>query len=240
MKNLEPLAEAIVGEFSKYDFARTKLMEAGWVPHYTMPFDSLSAQDSSPDVLQKELLDHYTSEWGQIRSTIHSRVLCYAIDDDCKASFLEAICAHEIGLYRCVPRLLYPEIERLLRIEMNIDGHISPKCMAQMLTERGSNLTKVASIEDFIPNGLFELELFDLITAVMDTKESLSASRPSPGLYEQILGANSMGLASASPIPNRHAVVHGLVAYASAQSSLNMIFIADYYFQAISSIKKRV
>ena len=46
VKTLEPMAEALVRsaskleqEFSKYDYASAALSKAGWVPHYTTPFD---------------------------------------------------------------------------------------------------------------------------------------------------------------------------------------------------------
>ena len=40
--------------------------------------------------------------------------------------------------------------------------------------------------------------------------------------------------AKQNPIPTRHAVAHGLVAYSSQQSSLNAIFIADYVLSIVS------
>ena len=56
-----------------------------------------------------------------------------------------------------------------------------------------------------------------------------------PGLAVHVDKTN-IALARQSPIPTRHAVVHGLVTYSSQQSSLNAIFIADYVFSVLSLI----
>ena len=39
------------------------------------------------------------------------------------------------------------------------------------------------------------------------------------------------------PVPNRPAVVHGLVVYSSMQNSLNAIFMTDYIFLVIGLLK---
>ena len=57
-------------------------------------------------------------------------------------------------------------------------------------------------------------------------------------LYEHIDDENDRSKFAESPIPNRHATVHGLVPYASEKSSLNSIFLADFVFLMITQIKK--
>ena len=38
------------------------------------------------------------------------------------------------------------------------------------------------------------------------------------------------------PIPNRHAVVHGLVSYTTPRDSMNSLVIADFMFTSINAI----
>ncbi len=58
-------------------------------------------------------------------------------------------------------------------------------------------------------------------------------------LYKRIDNENDRSMFEESPIPNRHAAVHGLVPYASEKSSLNSIFLADFVFLMITQTKKR-
>ena len=246
-KALEPIAEAFVlivskleQEFSKYDYANAALSKAGWVPHYTTPFEYISAWDSAPEMIHDELLDYYTDKWSKIRLEMESRLWGYNIDPESKATFGEALGAHEAGLYRCVSRVLFPEIERLLRIEMGITDtdYLSPKKMTQRLVNRESALTQEASLEDFMPNGLYELALFDRITQVLRSEGQVTDSMLFSGLYESVKDEESLERVRRDPVPNRHAAMHGLVVYSSRQNSLNMIFVADYVFQVVDSLKR--
>ena len=40
------------------------------------------------------------------------------------------------------------------------------------------------------------------------------------------------------PVPNRHAALHGRVSYASEKSSLNMLIMTDFIFDAISKVAR--
>jgi hypothetical protein len=46
-----------------------------------------------------------------------ARLKASRVDDVAQATFIEALEAHGLGLYRVAPRLLFPEIERLARNE---------------------------------------------------------------------------------------------------------------------------
>ncbi len=53
-------------------------------------------------------------------------------------------------------------------------------------------------------------------------------------LYEPIRNENDRKSFLDNSVPNRHAVIHGLVIYSSEQSSLNSIFMFEYVLQLIS------
>lgn len=224
---------------SKYDYASAALSKARWVPHYTTPFEYIATWDSNPVVIQSKLLEFYTGQWSQVRLEVESRLTGYDINPESKATLGEALEAHEAGLYRCVSRVLFPEIERLLRIEMDISGHISSgKMINRLANSREPELTQEASLEDFAPNGLYELALFDRIIQVLRTKGHVTDSMFFSGLYENVTTDESLERARRDPVPNRHAAMHGLVVYSSPQNSLNMIFVADYVFQVVDSMKR--
>ena len=42
----------------------------------------------------------------------------------------------------------------------------------------------------------------------------------------------------ATDVPNRHASIHGLVSYSTFKHSMNMIIMADYIFQILTSATK--
>ena len=243
---LEPVAEAFVRtvdrldkEFSRYDYASDVLSKAGWVPHYTTPFEQIATWDDKPAVIRCKLLNYYTGRWSQIRSQIESQLRSYDINQESKATLEEALEAHESGLYRCVTRVLFPEIERLFRLEMDINDRIrSEEMICRLANSRKSALTKEASLEDFAPSGLYELALFDRITQVLSTESQVTESKFFLGLYESVTPGESLEKAQRDPVPNRHAALHGLVVYSSLQNSLNMIFVTDYVFQVVDRMKR--
>jgi len=58
-------------------------------------------------------------------------------------------------------------------------------------------------------------------------------------LYKQVRTPDEVAAARLDPVPNRHAVLHGRVSYATLKSSLNMLIMADFIFDAISKIKSQ-
>ena len=63
---------------------------------------------------------------------MESRLGDYHIDEEARAAFREAFAAHDAGLYRCVCRLLFPEIERMIGA-----GDVGSKKMLEELTGAG-------------------------------------------------------------------------------------------------------
>ena len=241
IKAIEPIALGVREEFSKYAYSDEILAKAGWLPHYTTPFNHISKFGGDVEAIKMALLEYYTKNWKNVRYEIETRLSNYKIDPEAKATFRESLDAHEAGLYRCVSRVLFPELERLFRVEVldkNI-GKITSSAMIKGLVNRESALAHNASLGDFMPNGFFELIIFDRMTRILETRSQFGSTIPSYGLYDSVFTPESLEQVKQDPVPNRHAALHGLVAYSSPLNSLNMIFVADYLFQVVNYLKVR-
>ena len=244
---LAPTAEALVPivlkavrEFSQLEQYREVLGRAGWVPHYTTPFGYVTECDDDIEAIRSGLCDHYKNNWLKVRLEIESRLSSYNITSEAKATFREALDAHEAGLYRCVCRVLFPEIDQLFRTELfeNKIGNMGSKAMIKGLVAGESDLAQDKSLGDFMPNGIYELILFEYLTKVLKEKDEIDITEPIFGLYTSFNTEETLERLKQDPVPNRNAAMHGLVAYSTPQNSLNMIFVADYIFQIISSFKE--
>jgi hypothetical protein len=96
---------------------------AGWLPHYTTPF-YLVKDDTNATELSALLDDYYRQNWTHIRQEFNARLSGLAVDEEAKATFSEALDGHGHGLFRATPRLLFPEIERIARVEL-LGGKLS-------------------------------------------------------------------------------------------------------------------
>ncbi len=235
-----PLAQAVERGRERWNDTEI-LLNQGWVPNHTTPF-ALVAECKDDDArLQNSLLAYYTDNWSEVRARLETRLASYGVDDESQATFQEALDAHETGLYRSVSRGLFPEIERVLRAAL-FNGRarrdISYRYFINKLTGEAANL----ALGDFLISGVQDMMLFKYLTeGFREHSASGDDSRSAtpeyvPGLAVGVDETN-VGRARQSPIPTRHAVVHGLVAYSSRQSSLNAIFIADYVFSVVSKVK---
>ena len=223
-----PLAQAVGRELARWDTAEN-LLEQGWVPNHTTPFDLVAECGDDGARLQTSLLDYYTDNWAEVRTQLESRIPSDGIDDEAKATFREALDNHEAGRYRSVSRVLFPELDRVFRAELfdGRAGQIPFNKFVGELTGENANL----GLGDFLISGTQDIVLFDYLTK--------GGKSTGPGLAVDVLNETSVERAKRSPIPTRHAVVHGLVAYSSPQSSLNAIFIADYVFSVLSVAQRR-
>ena len=231
---LAPFAQEI-----ERGLAAENLLKQGWVPNFATPYDLVDECGDDGVTLEKSLLDYYTVNWGAVRTQLESRLASYAIDDEAKATFREALDAHEAGFYRAVSRLLFPEFERLFRAAL-FDGRAGQIPYSNFMEKLFSDEeADHLGLGDFLIAGFQDIVLFKYMTESV-RKPRISTDDPSgaapeyvPGLAVRVDKTN-IALARQSPIPTRHAVVHGLVTYSSKQSSLNTIFIADYVFSILS------
>ena len=140
-----------------------------------------------------------------------------AIDDEAKATFIEALSAHEAGFYRCVARTLFPEIERVSRDELQ-DGAMDKNTSQLKLRNAISNLCP----SDIARDGILGMRLYRKLSS------HLYANMPTPERVAAI---------AAEPVPNRHAAVHGYVPYNTFRHSINALIIAEYLLHTITVVK---
>ena len=233
-----PFAQAAAHGMKRWDTAES-LLKRGWVPNRTTPFDLVAECGDDDTRLRTSLLAYYTDNWPQVRARLEARMSSLDVDDEAKAAFREALDAHEGGLYRCVSRLLFPEFERVFRAALfhGQAGHIPYHEFVTKLSGEAANL----ELADFLTAGIQDMVLFGYLTEGVRSSDASgdhstgAAPNYEPGLAVGV-NATNVERAKQSPIPTRHAVAHGLVAYSSQQSSLNAIFIADYVFSVVSRV----
>ena len=213
-QGLAQLAEAAapyVQKFVRYHNIVEKFDATGWLPYHMAPVDYVEHYEGDSIHLEKKIAEYYVTEWASIRADMESRFSEYHIDDEARDTFREALSAHEHKNYRCVSRVLFPEIERMIRFNLfNGAGRVRTDDMLERLTgER--------PLEDFISQRTFGLVLF---------------GRLIKHLYEQVSDEGRSEFAR-NFVPNRHAAIHGLVSYSTHKHSMNMIIMADYIFQIL-------
>ena len=148
-------------ELERWDTAED-LLKREWVPNHTTPFGLVAECGNDETKLQTSLLAYYTDNWSEVRARLESRVSSLDIDDEAKATFREALDAHATGLYRCVSRLLFPELERAFRgaLYEGRAGHIKYNEFVTRLTGVAANL----ELADFLTTGIQDLVLFKYLT----------------------------------------------------------------------------
>ena len=231
-----PYMLAVARGMERWDAAES-LLEQGWVPNHSTPFDLVAECGDDSAKLQTSLLAYYTDNWPDVRARLETRLSSHYIDDEAKDTFREALDAHEAGLYRCVTRVLFPEFEKIFRATL-FDGRagwIRYNKFVKKLSGKDANLY----LEDFLIAGMQDMVLFNYLTeGGRKPGASSDGSRGVPREYVPgltvVVDETNVERARQSPIPTRHAVAHGLVAYSSRQSSLNALFIADYVFAVVS------
>ena len=242
METAAPILSKLVSEFAKWNFSSEVLGKAGWLPHYTTPFDQIAGCDKDTDAIRSRLLDYYKNNWKNVRSEIDARLSEYKIDAESKATFREALDAHEAGHYRCVCRVLFPEIERVFRTEL-FNGKIGPIGYEEIVRKL---VDTNKCIDAFIHEGLYDLSLFGHLTKAVRAKDREDRGEKPVSKSDDLIFGIFTGVRSEehrenlkkNPIPNRHAAIHGLVVYSSPQSSLNAIFIADYIFRIVTAMSR--
>ena len=243
-QSLKPLVERVrhfmrttglevAHEFAKWNISMEVLGSAGFLPHHTTPFQAIAECAGDIEEVRSRLFDYYTDNWQDIRPKIESRLSDYNIDAEAKETFHEALTAHESGLYRCVSRVLFPEVERLFRAEL-FDNKVGKIGYGKIIKELMAN----KGIKEFMPGGLYELTMFRHLMKALAKQEESESDKRIYGLYQDVGSEEDRERLQQDPVPNRHAAIHGLVVYSSQQNSLNMIFMADYIFSVISGLRE--
>ena len=224
--HLEPVARTMHAMAEKQRISDL-MVEAGWLYHQTTPLDLFADPEVGANEVCDKLNEYYEQNWISLRLAIESQFNDYDVDDEAKATVREAIKAHGYGLYRSVCRLLFPEIERVVQTEIfkRATGQVSYK-----------NLIEGRSLHELLPGGWYD---FDYLSHLMMSLKGSSESVLADSIFGLFRYVNESDLPrlERDPVPNRHAAMHGYVSYSSPQNSLNAIFVADYFFRLVSSLK---
>ena len=228
--HLEPLARGLVAMSEWHQISKV-LNASGWLPHHTTPLGLVA--DCSGDVCaaRNKLNEYYEQNWSSVRRAIESQIAEYNIDEEAKATFREALDAHGYGLHRSVCRVLFPEIERMLRTELF--GRRTGRENYQKIVE---TLVEDKTLDDFLPGGRFDFDYFGHLTAAVMEHSDDAFNERIFGLFRRV-DEDDLQRVGQDPVPNRHAAMHGYVSYSSSQNSLNAIFVADYMFRLIGSFR---
>lgn len=209
---------------------RETMAAAGWVHHHTTPLERIASHFNDPATVRTMLDEYYARNWGDVRSSIESRIHEFNVDEEAEATFREALNAHEFKLYRCVCRVLFPEIERVLRVETF--GYRRGRESSGKIIDR---LVSDKTLTDFLPGGWLDLNSFARLTN-RNVKRSDSVPHDEGfGLFADV-SQSDLPRVQSDPVPNRNAALHGYVEYTTHQNSLNTIFIAEYVFRVIASL----
>lgn len=211
LAQLADAAAPYVQKFVRYHKIVERFEGTGWLPYHLAPVEYVEHYEGDAIHLESKISEYYLSEWSGIRADIESRLNDYHIDDEAKDTFREALSAHEHENYRCVCRVLFPEIERVIKLNLfSGAGSVRTNKMLEKLTSD-------RPLEDFVSKEAFGLVLF---------------GRLIKHLYEQVSDEERSKFEQ-NFVPNRHAAIHGLVSYSTHKHSMNMIIMADYIFQIL-------
>lgn len=190
--------------------------DSGWLPHQTVPFEQMLRDCRADRRRFSEMVsDYYENHGNVVLDSIVRRLAEYSIDDEARATMVEAVDAYNSGLHRCVCRVLLPEIERIVREEL--------LGVARVSTLRESEFHDFLNkhhLEDFILTGPSDLVLF---------------GRLSKHVFRYVKSRHQVEQEST---PNRHAATHGWLSYSSNKNSLNTIICADYVYRLVTVLGK--
>ena len=214
---LPSVLEFIIQPFPVLVHPRAQMVsELGWVVHHSLPIDLLDSVHD--DDLDDAIMAYYKATWTDFRRETELDTHEYLVDQDTKETVIQALQAHESGLYRLVSPTLMAEIERVVRLQLK--GNVM---------ERQPNVKEtILSEVDELPMSSFH----DLTSSIMQY-DALEGH-----LYEHIKDETDRGRFADNSIPNRHAALHGLVPYSSEKSSLNSIFLMDFVLHTITQAKR--
>lgn len=206
---MQPYIEALASANKIID----SVLATGWLPHHTIGIDYIKESMVGTSSLESRIREYYEKNWLDIRHDIESRMACYRVSEEAKETFREAMDAHEAGHYRCVCRVLFPELDRELRIRFFNDstGRIDSREMLKALANRGS-------LEEYLQRSVFSYILFTQLATQ---------------LYKNVKESNKSQF-ELRDVPNRHAALHGLVRYTTHKHSMNMLVMTDYIFEILT------
>lgn len=203
-----------LARFTYYDAVATFYESSGWLPYRTAPFQvQFLKHPRDRDEAHSRLRDYYARSSSEILRDIETRTEGYDIDTEAVAVMREATQAHRERLYRCVYRVLLPEMERVIRADL-----LQIEKLIPINKKRIRAGLQQQHLEDVVIDFPHDLILFRILHKHL------------------FVPVRETSLTDAS-VPNRHAGTHGWLAYSTMKEALNAIICADYVFRLLSSLK---
>ena len=210
---MEPIVQAVVLSERISEVSRV----SGWLPYRTVPYAQYHRESEGDiDAFSVKVTYYYTSHSQIILQDIDSQMSKYDVDEEARATLREALKAHEYGLYRCVCRVLLPEIERVIRedwLGIQEVNALKQRCIEEEVDSHYLDDFILDGPADFVLLGHFLESLFVWVKNREQVQQQFTA--------------------------NRHAATHGWMSYSSMQYSLNTILCADYIFRMLTSFKNK-
>ena len=177
-KALEPHLLAIIRAVENYKVCEA-MKAAGWLPHDVIPTDLLTGIEA-PEEIDRVLTDFFTTNWAAVEAELRKRYESVGLDEEALATMDEVLKAHRHGLYRCVCRTVFPEIDRVARIRYYRPLGVSYGAGLEKLRD---GLGEELSWSDFGTHGIWFLHLFKAMSETcyapfIADAESNAGSRP--------------------------------------------------------------
>ena len=212
-QNLKPVTDliSVVGlELLKNEKNKESCLKTGWLPYYAIPLHYFEECQDNYQMLDVCISGYFKENWNQIRQDIERRISNSNIEKETKDTLNEMFIAHECGLYRSVIRVIFPEIERIIRARIfNDQGYMSSKKMVEKWID-------THELNDLLKKR-YHLALLDKLMN---------------HIYKGVTDSERQNF-EVNFCPNRHAAMHGLVIYSTFKHSMNMIIMTDYIFQIL-------
>ena len=120
------------------------------------------------------------------------------------------------NIFRATPRTLFPDIERKARETLQGHGVTSQASLRELRKS-----VDALGVANFTRTGVVSFKLYRMFA---------------DHLYSHVKTPERLAEVAADPVPNRHAALHGLVVYATRQSSVNALIMAEYAHLSILAV----
>lgn len=189
-----------------------RLEFSDWLPHYSITekvMSDLINKSQDDNELNFQIGKYCRDNWGVISIKFRENLRSINVDEEAKEAFSEALEAHGHGLYKCVPRLLFAEMERVIsKIPREQGASNKPH-------EVINNALEIYGYTELARDQTFRLKTINKLSHHI--YHSMWSDKPYPQVYTD-------------PVPNRHAAMHGWVNYNKPYHSFNMLVICEITF----------
>lgn len=182
--------------------ANEKVAQAGWIPSLLIPYPTLVERLKEQGFSVADFLEsHFQENTSALCEKIMERIAANAPDRHCIKVLGQAVAAHRNGLHHCVPPTIFSEVERVIRLRLNIQGRVRTSHIKTVFEEM--KRTNLAALAEVGPLALTDILIEQIY---QDTRKLSQAERR---------------------FLNRHVVVHGFEIGNGFKDSMNALLLAD-------------